>query len=128
MKSIFLIDDDSDDREIFQSALDVIKVPYAYAEASDGEDALNKIKNDAFVKPDIIFLDLNMPKIDGRQFLKTIKQIDGYKDIPVIIYSTSSIDVDKKYAFENGAADFITKHSSFNELCSELKTRLELNV
>jgi len=124
MKTVFLIDDDADDREIFEMALSSCISGYVYAEAENGEDALNKLKSERFAQPSVIFLDLNMPKIDGRQFLKMIKQMDGYKDIPVFIYSTSSNEAEKKFAIDNGAVGFITKHNSLDELCAELMSAL----
>lgn len=126
MKTIFLIDDDSDDREIFQEALETFDKKYNYEEAENGEDALKKMEDGLIKMPDIIFLDLNMPRIDGRQFLKIIKQIDRFKNIPIYIYSTSSNDVEKKMAQDNGAAGFMTKHYTMAQLCKELKEVLEI--
>jgi len=125
MKTVFLIDDDSDDREIFREALDSLDNGYTFAEAVDGEDALNKLQEDGFVKPYIIFLDLNMPRVDGWQFLASVKKMEAYRNIPIIIYSTSSSERDKKNAAENGATGFITKHFSIGELTAELKALLE---
>ena len=124
MTAIFLIDDDEDDRELFRSALDTLGINYRYSEAVNGEDALNCLEDPGFVKPDLIFLDLNMPKVDGRQFLLAIKALEDFKDIPVIIYTTSSIEADKKKAFADGAAGFMTKHTRFSDLCDELRTLL----
>jgi len=125
MTAIFLIDDDEDDREIFQAALDTFDFPHSYVEAVDGEDGLNKLNDPSLPKPDLIFLDLNMPRVDGRQFLAAIKQLEAFKAIPVIIYSTSSLDADKEKAFSSGASGFMTKHTSFNDLCFALRELLE---
>src|SRR5688500_2830070 len=98
MKVVFLIDDDQDDREIFQESLLSLKTAVRYEEARHGLEALEKLKTEDFQKPDLIFLDFNMPVMDGREFLKRIKQDAALKDIPVIIYSTSSNTEDKMFA------------------------------
>jgi CheY-like chemotaxis protein len=120
-KTVFLIDDDADDREVFQMGIESLGGNYRYAEAVDGEDGLNKLRQGAVPRPDVIFLDLNMPRIDGRQFLKAIKMMDEFSDIPVFIYSTSSIEQEKINAIQHGAAGFITKHYAMNDLCRELE-------
>src|SRR3978361_68942 len=111
----FLIDDDKDDQEIFLLALEDVNVAVACITANNGNDALNKFKNDETFLPDYIFLDLNMPKINGRQCLIEIKKINRLKDIPVIIYSTSSAQRDKLETEILGASAFITKPSSISE-------------
>lgn len=125
MKTVFLIDDDDDDREIFEEALNSLEFDVAYQEAADGLEALEKLKNPNFKKPDIIFLDLNMPKMDGRQFLLEIKKCEEFRHIPIIIYSTSSNSRDINFTLENKAAKFITKHHSIVQLRSELEITLQ---
>src|ERR1700710_1619000 len=109
----FLIDDDKDDQEIFMLALQDINVAVACITANNGNDALQKFNDDETFLPDYIFLDLNMPKINGRQCL--IKKINRLKHIPVIIYSTSSAQRDKVETEILGASAFITKPSSISE-------------
>jgi CheY-like chemotaxis protein len=121
MKTVFLIDDDSDDREIFEESLLSLDTAVKYEEAKNGAEAFERLNSVAFQKPDLIFLDLNMPVMDGRQFLKHIKQDENFKDIPVIIYSTSSNEADKTFALQHDAAQFMTKHYSMSDLRSELE-------
>lgn len=125
MKTVFLIDDDSDDREIFEEALSSIGIDIDFQEAENGEVAFKKLKDPQFKKPDIIFLDLNMPKMDGRQFLQEIKNTNAFKDIPVIIYSTSSNAGDIKFTLEHKATKFMTKQNSIYSLRSELESTLK---
>ena len=68
------------------------------------------------------FVDLNMPRMGGMQFLKEIKQTETLKDIPVIIYTTSSNPGDIAKTKELGAVSFVTKPSRFSELCSFLQS------
>lgn len=121
MKTVLLIDDDADDREIFQEILFSLNLNIRYEEARNGAHAVEKLNTQSFQKPDLIFLDLNMPVMDGRQFLLHIKQESTYSDIPVIIYSTSSSEEDKAFALKNNAALFMTKHYSMTQLEKDLR-------
>jgi len=121
MKTVFLIDDDLDEREIFQESLHTLNLDVNYVEAKNGAEALEKLDLPDFKKPDIIFLDLNMPIMDGREFLKEVKGHEKYNDIPVIIYSTSSNEIDKSFALENKASMFMTKPYSIEVLRNEIK-------
>ncbi len=112
--SVLLIDDDIDDRMIFGEVLKELAPDIIYHEAINGEDALLKLNSN--LAPDLIFLDLNMPRIDGKQFLAEIRQQEHLKHIPVVIYSTSSHESDKKETRELGASYFLTKPNSLHEL------------
>ncbi|MFY0253525.1 response regulator [Chitinophaga sp. 30R24] len=112
--SVLLIDDDIDDRMIFGEVLKELAPDIIYHEAINGEDALTKLAQN--LVPDLIFLDLNMPRVDGKQFLAEIRQLDHLKHIPVIIYTTSSHESDKKETKELGASYFLTKPNSLHEL------------
>ncbi len=74
--SLFLVDDDRDDQDVFLDVLKDISSSINCATAVDGEEALNILKYNLPQVPDCIFLDLNMPRMNGRQFLKTIKSIE----------------------------------------------------
>ena len=124
MKTIFLIDDDSDDREIFEEALLSLNIGVKYEEAKNGAEAWGKLNSDTFKKPDLIFLDLNMPIMDGRQLLKHIKHDQSFNNIPVIIYTTSSNEVDKNFAMQNNSL-FMTKQYSMDLLRADLKETIK---
>ena len=119
-KNVFLVDDDKDDREIFIEALAEIDNSFKCYTAENGEDAINKLHVDSFV-PDFIFLDLNMPRMNGRECLVEIKNITRLEDIPVIIYTTSSLQKEREELVKLGASMFITKPANFRELCHSLK-------
>lgn len=121
--SVLLIDDDIDDRMIFGEVLKELAPDIIYQEATNGEDALTKLSTHPI--PDLIFLDLNMPRVDGKQFLAEIQQLDHLKHIPVIIYTTSSHESDKKETRELGAAYFLTKPNSLHELTHILTNILQ---
>ena len=123
----FLIDDDIDDREIFLSVLEEVAPSIRCYTASNGQEAINKLIS-AEVKPDLIFLDLNMPLMNGKQFLKACQGLDNCRKIPVIILTTSS---DKKSIEETrqlGACDYITKPDKFSAWGKIIKEKLEVYI
>ena len=122
-KNILLIDDDEDDQDLFLLALKELQASIKFVGFYDALLAFNKLVNKE-ISPDAIFLDLNMPIINGFQFLSLLKKTDELKNIPIIIYSTSSQENMIKLAKENGAHDFITKPSKFRDLVNILRTTL----
>lgn len=117
--SILLIDDDEDDRNIFCDALRLIDPAIKAHTATDGQNALDFLKR-CETLPDFIFLDLNMPRMDGKQCLKKLKEDKHFETIPVIIYSTSKMEEDVKETMQLGAAHYIKKPVSFDDICKEL--------
>lgn len=113
--SILLVDDDIDDQEIFTSALAFIDPSIVCSIVPNGMEGIRLLKN-AVLMPDLVFLDLNMPLMNGIQFLKEAKGISGVKDVPVIIYSTASDIRTIEEAKQAGAHQFITKPEKFSEL------------
>ncbi|MDF2455021.1 MAG: response regulator receiver protein [Cytophagaceae bacterium] len=118
--SILLVDDDEDDQEIFFAALEELSYPGVFKPLSSAIEALKLLKGGQ-VKPDLIFLDLNMPIMNGQQFLKEIKNTVNAQHIPVIIISTSSNPQTIQQTKELGAYDFVTKPDKFDELVNKLK-------
>lgn len=117
----FLIDDDHEDQEIFSLALNAIDEDIDCVTASDGVDALNKLRKERGFTPHFIFLDLNMVRMNGRECLKEIKKIPHLNDIPVIIYSTSSAQKDITETKLLGATDYIVKPPSISILTKRLE-------
>lgn len=97
-----------DDREIFMNVLEGI-APEAICEtAINGQEAFDKLTAKQ-VNPDIIFLDLNMPLMNGSQFLEAINGHNGFSHIPIVILTTSSDPKTKEEVMKLGASEFITK-------------------
>lgn len=115
-----LVDDDTDDHELFEDQIKKISNSFHYVKAFNGKDAIEKLLNHAY-KPDIIFLDLNMPLMDGKQFLKELKSRENLKDIPVVILSTSSSQQSKNEMLELGAIEFMSKPYKLADWESGLK-------
>ncbi len=118
-KILMIVDDDEDDRFFFRSAIRKNNPTFECIEAKNGDDALIQLRK-AKDLPDFIFLDLNMPKMDGRECLIELKKDKTLKKIPVIIYSTSDYKVDIKLTKELGADYFLTKLSDIYPLPEEL--------
>lgn len=120
-KRFLLIDDDSDDRELFSEALLAVDPVSICDRLPDGEEALTKLASKQLDKPDIIFLDINLPTMSGWQILSRLKKTEDYKQIPVIIYSTSTNPKDKLTAEDMGALCFFTKPANYRTLKSILE-------
>jgi len=116
VKRFLLIDDDVDDRELFSEALASVSTAIQCDLIADAQEALNKLHSKEINTPDLIFLDINLPVMTGWQFLTNLKSQEAYKDIPVIMYSTSSNQQDKDTAKNLGALCFITKPNTFKKL------------
>jgi DNA-binding response OmpR family regulator len=120
-RRILLIDDDSDDRHLFCEALGTVAPAITCDCVTDGQEAFKKLASGNAALPDVIFLDINLPIISGWQCLTMLKKDDSFQHIPVIIYSTSSHERDKKIAKDFGALTFFTKPHNFDELKKRLR-------
>ena len=121
---ILLIDDDKDDANLFCEALGSIDPSILCEFAGHGRDALEILTTSSKEKPHVIFLDLNMPVMNGWDCLQNLKKNDLLKDIPVVIYSTSTHQEERAKAFGLGAFGFITKPDRFTVLQSILSVLL----
>lgn len=121
-----LIDDDIEEPEIFMSALRRLHLPANCTSVLSGSEAMALLEKNE-IEPDIIFLDLNMSPMSGRQFLEAIKKSEFHHNIPVVIYSTTSIQTQKNEIQGLVAAGFIRKTSSLNDLKDILLSCLTSN-
>ena len=119
---LFLIDDDADDQHVFAEALSEVDESVDLVTATNGLEALERLRDASLPLPDLIFLDLNMPKMNGKQFLKEVKNAPGLSEIPVVIYSTSSARMDREETLALGATEFIVKPDSYGELCNAIRS------
>jgi CheY-like chemotaxis protein len=122
--NLMLVDDDEDDRDIFLSVVESISPDIVCSVATNGREALMKLGG-AETLPEKIFLDLNMPLMDGKQFLREIKKNRGLSKIPVIILSTSSDKETIALTKELGAEDFITKPDKYSGWKDTLKKHIQ---
>jgi CheY-like chemotaxis protein len=119
-KNIIHIDDDEDDQELFTMALDQLSTEVSCMSFTDARSALKNLI-EGIISPEAIFLDLNMPVMDGEDFLVKIKEIDNLRQIPVIILTTSGQQATITRMSELGAAAYLTKPNSLQELTSLLE-------
>jgi CheY-like chemotaxis protein len=115
----FLIDDDIDDQKIFSIITEEVDNTIKCSFANDGVDAIEKL-TECEVIPDLIFLDVNMPRMDGLECLRKIKKIERLKNIPVYMYSTTADPTTVTLTKRLGVKDFIVKPNNINELVNIL--------
>jgi len=125
--NILLADDDADDRYFFDKVLKSLPVLTDLTTVEDGEKLMVYLAENAEKLPDILFLDLNMPKQNGSECLVEIKQNEQLKKLPVIIYSTHKHERDSDILYEKGAHYYIRK-TDMIELAKTLHYILNLMV
>jgi len=114
---IVIVDDDSDDRGLIKDAFLENNADKEFVLLENADLLLEFLKTAADSElPSLILLDLNMPGKDGREALKELKKDSRCRHIPVIVFSTSSLDKDRIVSYELGANCFLTKPSSYQEM------------
>lgn len=119
-KTIFLIDDDKDDQQFFLTSLSEIDNTIQCNLASNGKDALDKLNNSS-TTPDLIFIDINMPLMNGFECLTELRKQDRFSKTPIVILTTSKADAEAQCARVLGANVFLTKPSSVRSLQTKLQ-------
>ncbi len=125
MKSlnILLVEDDMIELMKFNRVVGGLDVIHNIIEANNGEEALNKLEDKANL-PDVIFLDLNMPKVNGIEFLKILKNDDVLKYIPAVILTTSSNERDLVECYKIGIAGYIMKPLKYEDYVTKIESLL----
>ena len=108
-KPILLVEDDQVDMMSVTRALKQIHVTNPVVHRENGEDALNYLKDDPDDKPCLILLDLNMPIMNGIEFLQKVKDDNRFRHIPVVVLTTSDEQQDKLNSFDFGVAGYMAK-------------------
>ena len=123
--SVLIVDDDADDRQLFEDAVKEIDERIECIAAKDGQQALELLKNSHGHLPDLIFLDLRMPRFSGRRCLLEIKKDKLLSHIPVIIYTTSQEVEESQELKDMGAVHFMSKPDNPEEIYFLLSFVLE---
>ncbi len=118
MVKILLVDDEKDIIEFLQYNLE--KEGFNVITANNGEDALKQLSN----KPDLIVLDILMPKMDGYETCFKIRSLDEFKNTPIIFLTAKSSEIDEIHGLNLGADDFIQKPISPKKLIARVKSNL----
>ncbi|QNM84960.1 response regulator [Polaribacter pectinis] len=124
---IVLADDDEDDRLFFEEAFEELKINTKVETYNDGVELMNYLNSEINSLPNILFLDLNMPKKSGMECLLEIKNNDRFKDIAIAIYSTSASEEDIENTFVMGANIYIKKPDDFKKLKKVLSNVVTIN-
>lgn len=119
-KPVLLVDDDAVDVMTVKRAFKQMRVISQLVVKGDGEEALEYLKSTP-VLPRVILLDLNMPRMNGLEFLQEIKSDEAFSAIPVIVLSTSGENNDVSACFRNSVVAYIVKQHSQDEFVRELR-------
>ena|SRR5687768_11829043 len=119
--TLLYIDDDAEDREFFKEAVRSIDPSIMCYTAKDGMDGLKELR-ELIVMPDYIFVDMNMPVMNGRQFLVEIKKQLRLRSIPIVIYSTTSHPVEGKDYLRLGAFKVLVKPCSMEKIAELVRS------
>ncbi|MBU1187045.1 MAG: response regulator [Acidobacteria bacterium] len=121
-KPILLVEDDIVDQMTVKRALKEIHVTNRLIIANNGEEALFYLQNDTYEKPTLVLLDINMPKMNGIEFLKVVKEDKVLKKIPVIVLSSSKEDSDRIDSFDLGVAGYMVKPVDYKKFVDVIRT------
>jgi len=106
MKTILVVDDSRIMRNIVKNTFSELNIPCQYLEAPDGKQALQLLETNTV---NLIFLDWNMPEMDGLEFLKRVRSMPNYKDLPIIMVTSEAAKYHVVEALQQGATDYIVK-------------------
>lgn len=120
MRAFLLVEDDDAMAVVFRAAVNAARLPVIVYCVSNGEEALEYL-HAAQQNPDVVFLDLNMPKIDGWDVLRAMKADDRLCHVTTIIFTSSSRRADKERAYSLGADQFLTKPATLTGLVGEIE-------
>ena len=120
---ILYAEDDPEDVEVFGEALKEINPSIVFQSVKDGSEVIPFLENSVLM-PNYIFLDVNMPVVSGRDCIIMLKKNQKYRNIPVMIYTTSNRDEDRKDLIQLGAARYIIKPNTYTEVFSCLKSAM----
>ena len=121
-KPILLVEDDNVDVMTVKRVFNDLNIKNQLVTTANGEEALEYLKNNENTSPCMIFLDLNMPKMNGLEFLRIIKTDGTLQKIPVIVLTTSSQEEDIIESFKFSVAGYIVKSVDYNEFTEAMKT------
>ncbi len=121
-KPILLVEDDVVDVMTIKRALKDLKVTNDLVLGANGEEALDYLNNNSNRTPCLIVLDLRMPKMNGLEFLKSVKSDDDLKKVPVVVLTTSENEEDRSDSFRLGAAGYMVKPADYEKFVETIRT------
>ena len=122
LKPVLLVEDDSVDAMTVKRAFKDLRVMNPLTHRINGEEALEYLRDKSSEEPCVILLDLNMPKMNGIEFLKVVKADDVLKRIPVIVLTTSKEECDIMDSFKLSVAGYIVKPVNYTKFVETIRT------
>ncbi len=129
---IVMVDDDAEDQYLAAEALTTLARPVRLLPLASGAELIDYLNRagkfsalSAPPRPDLVLLDLNMPRMDGHETLRRLREDPAQQDLAVVVFSTSQAPSDVTRAYRNGANSYIVKPQSFDALCAILTTLAE---
>ena len=120
-KSVLLVEDDNIDAMTVKRSLNDLGAKVSLARSTNGEEALAYLRDPNNEIPSIILLDLNMPKMNGMEFLKVVKNDEKLRQIPVIVFTTSKEEYDVLKSFEMSIAGYIIKSFDYQQFLESMR-------
>jgi len=117
-----LVEDDYVDAMTLKRALKDLKVVNQLVHRINGEEAIEYLKDESNPRPCVIFLDLNMPKMNGIEFLQIVKTNNDFRRIPIIVFTTSKNEWDRFETFNLSAAGYIVKPADYKNFVEAIRT------
>lgn len=124
---VLLADDDEDDRKFFTDAIDELSIKTTVKTVNDGQQLMDYLNKPDATLPNVLFLDLNMPRKNGLECLQEIRSNKNFKDVSVAIYSTSESEKDIQECFIHGANIYIKKPHDFKKLKKAISEVISVN-
>jgi CheY-like chemotaxis protein len=121
LRPVLLLEDDTVDAMTVKRALKDLKVTNPLVRVINGEEALKYLRSELNIKPCVILLDLNMPRMNGVEFLKIVKADDKLKGIPVVVLTTSKADQDRNECFTRSVAGYIVKPVDYKNFLEAMR-------
>ncbi len=119
MKNVLVVDDSRIMRNIVKNTFATMKVPCAFLEAENGKEALSILEDNEI---DIVFLDWNMPKLSGLDFLKAVRSVKRYESLPVVMVTSEASKYNVIEALKSGATAYLVKPVSVEKFVKTLAT------
>ncbi|MBM3270411.1 MAG: response regulator [Candidatus Sericytochromatia bacterium] len=126
MARLLMVEDNEGDADLVREVLVSSEIPLDLAVVKDGEEALAYLRREGpyrdAPRPDVILLDLNLPRLDGREVLRLIKQDADLKRIPVVVLSSSGAERDIAQSYALNANAFVTKPADFDQFAAAIRS------
>ncbi|WP_296145506.1 response regulator [uncultured Flavobacterium sp.] len=123
--SIALVDDDRDESDFFQIALDFLGIDYQFRFFGNAKDFVSHVNNAETVLPDIVFVDMSMPEISGKDLIRQLRENSRFDSMQAVIYTAHISEKDKQAMMSLGTFEFFIKPTEFSELTEMLKEMID---